>query len=90
MQRWSHSTRAGQATIPDSRRPDIRIGRDRCDSGVAGGPQSQHRLLLGFREGPTYLTILSRGLAVQMPREDCGSLQLQGNEFRQPSEPECR
>ena len=27
MQRWSHSTRAGQAAIPDSRRPDIRIGR---------------------------------------------------------------
>ena len=28
MKRWSNSTRAGHAAIPDSRRPDIRIGRD--------------------------------------------------------------
>ncbi len=27
MKRWSNSTRAGHAAIPDSRRPDIRIGR---------------------------------------------------------------
>ena len=28
MKSWSNSTRAGHAAIPDSRRPDIRIGRD--------------------------------------------------------------
>ena len=28
---WSNSTRAGHAAIPDSRRPDIRIGRERAD-----------------------------------------------------------
>ncbi len=27
MKSWSNSTRAGHAAIPDSRRPDIRIGR---------------------------------------------------------------
>ena len=27
MKSWSHSTRAGHTAIPDSRRPDIRIGR---------------------------------------------------------------
>ncbi len=27
MKRWSNSTRVGHAAIPDSRRPDIRIGR---------------------------------------------------------------
>ena len=31
MKRWSNSTRAGHAAIPDSRRPDIRIGRGRAD-----------------------------------------------------------
>ena len=30
MKRWSNSTRAGHAAIPDSRRPDIRIGRGSC------------------------------------------------------------
>ena len=29
MKSWSNSTRAGHAAIPDSRRPDIRIGRAR-------------------------------------------------------------
>ena len=29
MKSWSNSTRAGHAAIPDSRRPDIRIGRHR-------------------------------------------------------------
>ena len=38
MQRWSHSTRAGQAAIPDSRRPDIRIGRA-SRSGLRAAPQ---------------------------------------------------
>ena len=36
MKRWSNSTnRAGHAPIPDSRRPDIRIGRARSESGAA-------------------------------------------------------
>ena len=34
MKRWSNSTRAGHAAIPDSRRPDIRIGRGRRDAAV--------------------------------------------------------
>ena len=36
MQRWSNSTRAGQAAIPDSRRPDFRIGRARVVLADAG------------------------------------------------------
>ena len=33
MKSWSNSTRAGHAAIPDSRRPDIRIGRGRWRRG---------------------------------------------------------
>ena len=35
MKRWSNSTRAGHAAIPDSRRPDIRIGRLRGEESLA-------------------------------------------------------
>ncbi len=41
MKRWSNSTSPGHAAIPDSRRPDIRIGRGRpwaCDANYAPAP----------------------------------------------------
>ena len=40
MKSWSNSTRAGHAAIPDSRRPDIRIGRARVsnDPGLPDRP----------------------------------------------------
>ena len=51
MKSWSNSTRAGHAAIPDSRRPDIRIGRVRGivqdhDPGPAGVVATEHVELL--------------------------------------------
>ena len=39
MKSWSNSTRAGHAAIPDSRRPDIRIGRAPDDDGADPDPE---------------------------------------------------
>ena len=57
MQRWSHSTRAGQATIPDSRRPltsskSARAGRR---SSAAAGTVFHGGLLRNFRVEPVPL-----------------------------------
>ena len=48
MKSWSNSTRAGHAAIPDSRRPDIRIGR----AGTRGAS-------VGFRPHPRARTPFS-------------------------------
>ena len=55
MKRWSNSTRVGHAAIPDSRRPDIRIGRagevgDRQRITVAAVGQHELALVVGAPE----------------------------------------
>ena len=42
MKSWSNSTRAGHAAIPDSRRPDIRIGRGAAAENTTGPQAGTH------------------------------------------------
>ena len=56
MKRWSNSTRAGHAAIPDSRRPDIRIGRGSLDC---------HRASAILRDGLTTVEKADPSLAQQ-------------------------
>ena len=61
MKSWSNSTRAGHAAIPDSRRPDIRIGRGRLKAALWESEDSEtlhtsfvERLNLTIRQGSAY------------------------------------